>query len=34
MIPGAIEEMLRGYSAVTTNRRCVKPVVVNGCSLC
>lgn len=29
MIPGAMEELLRAYAAVTTFRTCVKPVVIN-----
>jgi cytochrome P450 len=33
MIPTAIEELLRAYAAVTTNRRCIKPVEINGVQL-
>jgi cytochrome P450 len=33
MIPTAIEELLRAYAAVTTNRRVVKPVTVGGVHL-
>ncbi|EEA02616.1 cytochrome P450 [Burkholderia sp. H160] len=32
-IPMAIEELLRAYSAVTTNRKCVKPVQIGGVQL-
>jgi len=32
-VPEAVEELLRAYSAVTTTRRCIKPVVVNGVQL-
>ncbi|MDB6060570.1 MAG: cytochrome [Verrucomicrobiaceae bacterium] len=32
-IPAAIEELLRAYSAVTTFRTCVKPVVIGGVQL-
>jgi len=32
-IPGAIEELLRAYAAVTTFRTVIKPVVVNGVQL-
>jgi cytochrome P450 len=30
MIPGAIEELLRAYAAVTTFRTCTKPKLING----
>ncbi|MEC9358161.1 MAG: cytochrome P450 [Pseudomonadota bacterium] len=33
MIPGAIEELLRAYSAVATFRTCIKPVTINGVQL-
>lgn len=29
-VPAAVEEMMRAYSAVTTNRRCIKETTVNG----
>jgi cytochrome P450 len=32
-IPLALEELLRAYAAVTTVRRCVKPVVIGGIQL-
>jgi len=33
LIPNAIEELLRAYSAVTTFRTCIKPVVISGVQL-
>jgi len=32
-VPDAVEELLRAYAAVTTTRRCIKPVVINGVQL-
>ncbi|MEM5388820.1 cytochrome P450 [Paraburkholderia phymatum] len=32
-IPDAIEELLRAYAAVTTNRRCIKETTINGIKL-
>lgn len=33
LIPDAVEEMLRAYSAVTTGRQCIKPVTIGGVQL-
>jgi cytochrome P450 len=33
MIPNAVEELLRAYSAVTSFRTCTKPVVIRGVQL-
>jgi cytochrome P450 len=30
MIPVAVEEFLRAYAAITTNRHCISPVKING----
>src|SRR5690606_29255791 len=33
LIPDAVEEMLRAFSAVTTGRQCIKPVTIGGVQL-